>query len=78
MEEILAATKQPMKLHKDIAQEHQIPANLVSRLARQAEQQDDMLEKHKRRKLADERNREAIEEITTDMLARNAPIMRIQ
>ena len=67
-----------MKLHKDIAQEHQIPANLVSRLARQAEQQDDMLGKHKRRKLADERNREAIEEITTNMLTWNTPIMRMQ
>ena len=67
-----------MKLHKDIAKEHQIPTDLVSRLARQAEQQDDLVEKLKRRKLTDEKNREAIEEITTNMLARNTPIVRIQ
>ena len=41
---ILAAAKEPHKLHKDIAQQFHIPANLVGRLLKEADQKPEKLQ----------------------------------
>ena len=42
--QVLAATKEPYRLHKDIAKEFRIPAILVSRLLKESQLKPEKLE----------------------------------
>ena len=78
IEEIVAATKAPLRLHKDIAQQYRVPANLVGRLAKEARLQPEKIEKLQTEELLSVRKRQVIEDAVTGMLAVNKPIARIQ
>ena len=44
IEQVIAATKQPYLLHKDIAQQFKIPAILVSRLVKESQEKPEKLQ----------------------------------
>ena len=66
-----------MRLYKDIAQQYKIPAILVGRLAKEAENDPQMVEAHKSRKLLDHRKKEIIQMTATSMLQNNKSIVRL-
>jgi len=68
----------PLSLHKDIAQQYRVPANLVGRLVKEARLQPEKIEKLQREELLSVRKRQVIEDAVTGMLAVNKPIARIQ
>ena len=78
IEEIVAATKEPFRLHKDVAEQFRIPAQLVSGLAREAEKKPEKLQQKRNREHIEEQKRAAIEESVSLMLKANKPIVRAQ
>ena len=74
VEAIVAATKEPYRLHKDIAQQFHVSAILVGRLAKEAARKPGMVETWRNEDQYEERKKLAIEEAATDMLAANVPI----
>ena len=75
---MVAATKIPYMLHKDIAQQFQIPANLVGRLAKEAEKKPEKLQLRIANENLVELKRDAIEDVASKILASNSSITRIQ
>ena len=75
--QVLAATREPYRLHKDIARQFQIPASLVGRLVKEAELKPEKLQQHQANEILLARKKQVIEDATTTMLASNRPIVRL-
>ena len=78
IEAIVTAAKVPNKLHKDIAQEFKVPAILVSKLVKESREIPSKHEAYRTKLQLNERKRQVIEETTTEMLADNKAIVRLQ
>ena len=78
IKQVLEATKQPYRLHKDIAKEFRIPAILVSRLVKESQLKPEKLEQKQADEILTARKKQVVEETTTAMLASNMPIVRLK
>ena len=77
IEAIVAAAKVPNKLHKDIAQEFKIPAILVGKLVKESTVNPEKLDGYRTRLKLKEEKKQAIEDVTTNLLTLNHCIVRV-
>ena len=78
VEEIIAMSKQPGWLQKDIAQKFRVPRRLVGQLVREAAAESEKMAARRLRKQLQGEKKDAIEDITADILKSGQPIMRAQ
>ena len=78
IEAIVAAAKVPNKLHKDIGQEFKISAILVGQLVKESIDNPRKLDALRTRVQLKEKEKQAIEDATTNLLTVNHPIVRVQ
>ena len=78
IEAIVAAAREPFRLHKDIAQKFRVPALLVSGLVKEAEKQPEKLQAKRENEILEEKKRMAIEDAVIELLNSNKPISRVQ
>ena len=78
IEAIVAASKVPIRLHKDIAQEFKIPKILVGQLVKESTVNPEKLDAYRTRLKLKKQKKEAIEEAATKLLTLNLPIVRVQ
>ena len=74
--ELVRATKEPYRLHKDIAKEFQVPVSLVSRFAKESVREPEKLDQLRQREEDTVNKKLAIEEAATEMLEANVAITR--
>ena len=65
IEAIVAASKEPHRLHKDIAQQFQIPTTLVGRLVKESSEAPTKLEIYRCKLQLNDCKKEVIEDIAT-------------
>ena len=78
IEAIVAAAKVPHRLHKDIANEFKVPAILVGQLVKESAEQPTKLDSFRAKLELNEQKKQVIESVTTDLLALNTPLVRVQ
>ena len=78
IEDIVAASKMSHRLHKDIAKDFKVPAILVGKLVKESLDEPRRLEAYRAKLQLDQEKKQAIEDVTTRMLAANKPIIRLQ
>ena len=74
IEQIVEATAVPFALHKDVAQRFRVAPILVSRLVLESKRKPEKLEAQRQKERTESRQKDAIEEVATKMLASNRPI----
>ena len=77
IEAIVSAAKVPHRLHKDIAKEFKVPAILIGRLVKESVEDPTKLEAVRAKLELNDHKKRVIEDIATNMLANNTPIVRI-
>ena len=78
VEALVAATKQPFRLHRDVAQQFRVSTNLVSCLVLEAERKPEKLSKKRDLERKAEEKRRAVEDVVSSMLIANTPIYSAQ
>ena len=78
VEDIIEATKQPYRLHNDVAKEFRVSHQLVSRLYQESLKGSKKIEDQIEREELDNRKRLAVEDAVTSFLFINKPIVRAQ
>ena len=78
MDQIVAATKRPGWLMKDVAQQFNIAPSLVGKLCAEAERKPEVMARRRARRQLDADKRAAIEAVTLTTLRAGVPIVRAQ
>ena len=78
MDQIIAATKRPWWLMKDVAQQFNIKPSLVGKLCAEAERKPEVMARRRARRQLDADKRAAIEAVTLTTLRAGVPIVRAQ
>ena len=77
IETIVAATKKPFHMYKDVAEQYRISAQLVLILVQESEKKPEKIKQLRSRNQKVQRKREAVEHTVSNMLWNNKPIYSI-